>query len=118
MLPIPDGPEKLTPDWLTEALRGSETISEASVLSVRIDPTAVRKGNLGRLDRIIVEYDRVEPGAPASMIAKFHPPEIELRKFVAEANLTEADLSSAKKVAGASVRGGLSWHPLAALEKV
>ncbi len=89
MLPIPDGPEKLTPDWLTEALRGSETISEASVLSVRIDPTAVRKGNLGRLDRIIVEYDRVEPGAPASMIAKFHPPEIELRKFVAEANLTE-----------------------------
>ena len=86
---IPDGPKELTPLWLTEALRKSGVITEATVESVQIDPASVRKGNLGRLDRILLEYDRVEHGAPASMIAKFHPPEIDLRKFVAEANRTE-----------------------------
>ena len=86
---IPDGPEELTPCWLTGALRESGVITEATVESARVDPASVRKGNLSRLDRIVLEYDRGEPGAPASIISKFHPSEIGLRKFVAEANRTE-----------------------------
>ncbi len=86
---IPDGPEELTPGWLTEALRDTGVITEAAVRSVRVDPAAVRKGNLGRLNRIVLQYDRGEPGAPVSMVTKFHPFEIELREFVAEANRTE-----------------------------
>ncbi len=86
---IPDGPEELSPCWLTDALRESGVITDATVESVRVDPASVRKGNLGRLDRIVLEYDHVEPGAPMSIITKFHPSEIELRKFVAEANRTE-----------------------------
>ena len=86
---ILDGPEELSPCWLTDALRESGVITDATVESVRVDPASVRKGNLGRLDRIVLEYDHVEPGAPMSIITKFHPSEIELRKFVAEANRTE-----------------------------
>lgn len=88
-LPIPDGPEGLTAEWLTEALRIGGAIGDSSVASIRVDFAGVRKGLLGRLARVVLEYSRAERGAPRTVIAKFHAAEPDLRSFVAEANLTE-----------------------------
>ena len=57
--------------------------------SLHIDDKSVRKGLLGRLLRIELEYDAPAPSAPASIIVKLHPAEEDLRRFVTEANLTE-----------------------------
>lgn len=69
---IPRLPQDITAEWLTSALRETHTLTAASVQSIEIEPDiAAGKGFMGQLARIAVRYDRPEPGAPASIIAKF-----------------------------------------------
>jgi thiamine kinase-like enzyme len=71
-LTIPRLPEDITADWLTDALRSTGTVKNARVASFDMEPDiAAGKGFMGQLARIAPRYDRPEPGAPASMIAKF-----------------------------------------------
>ena len=89
-LPIPDGPDALTSEWLTEALRHAGVLGPAAVASFEVERATATTGLLSRLSRIRMTYDRRDSGAPATLIVKFHLPEAELRAFVREANLTEA----------------------------
>lgn len=68
---IPAGPEQLTPEWMTEALRSSGVLRDAKVAS--LEPTTIGEGSgfIGQLALVRLGYDRAEPGAPASLIAKF-----------------------------------------------
>ena len=88
-LPIPDGPDALTPEWLTEALRHAGVLGPAAVASFEVERATSTSGLLSRLSRIRLTYDRRDSGAPATLIVKFHVAEVELRAFVCEANLTE-----------------------------
>ena len=45
---------------------------------------------MSRLSRIRITYDHQNSSSPTTLIVKFHPPEPNLRKFVYEANATEA----------------------------
>jgi hypothetical protein len=67
---IARSPEELTPEWLTAALRESGVIHDASVTGVRAETIGVGAGFLGQLARLHLSYDRLGPGAPATMIAK------------------------------------------------
>jgi len=70
-LPIPSGPQALTPDWLTEALRAGGVISGSKVTSMQQQILGAGAGFMGQLARVKLDYDAEAPGAPASLIAKF-----------------------------------------------
>lgn len=66
--PLIDGPEGLTPQWLTTVLRAAGQLQTATVTSASTTP--VGNGMLGTNLRIKLDYDRPEAGAPASLVAK------------------------------------------------
>ena len=67
---IPRSPEEITPEWLTSTLRDAGVISGARVTSVETESIGAGAGLFGQLARLRLGYDREEPGAPASLIAK------------------------------------------------
>jgi aminoglycoside/choline kinase family phosphotransferase len=73
-LSIPKTPEDLTPEWLTAALRETETIKTSTVTAFDVEPDiGAGFGLMGQLARLALRYDQPEPepDAPASLIAKF-----------------------------------------------
>ena len=61
----------LTPEWLTEALRSTGTISRATVSSFTKETIGEGVGILGELVLVDLTYNVDEPGAPKTVVAKF-----------------------------------------------
>ncbi len=81
-LNIPSGPQELTPEWLTQALRETGAIKQATVTSFDMEPDiAAGTGFMGQLARLTPQYDRQEEVAPQSIIAKFPTPYAEYREM-------------------------------------
>ncbi|MFN0096765.1 MAG: phosphotransferase [Dehalococcoidia bacterium] len=70
-LTIPLSPEAFTSDWLTAALRESGVLRESRVTSAVPSSLGEGFGLLGSLTRLTLTYDRPEPGAPVTLVAKF-----------------------------------------------
>ncbi len=70
-MPIPANHEDLTVEWLTEALRKTDTINQARVISFLVKPVDEGKGWVGQLVRLSLDYDAYQENAPRTMIAKF-----------------------------------------------
>jgi len=68
---LPAGPAELTADWLTWALRETDTIGNCSVRSFEYEVIGEGVGLLGQLARVRLQYDKPEAGAPASLVGKF-----------------------------------------------
>ena len=68
--PIPSTLDEVTADWLTAALRASGVLREARVSAVDQVRVGAGVGILGELARATLTYDREEPGAPRTLIAK------------------------------------------------
>jgi hypothetical protein len=69
---IPRTPGDITAEWLTSALRGTDTITKSTVTSFATDADiAAGAGFMGQLARVRLQYDLPEADAPASLIAKF-----------------------------------------------
>jgi hypothetical protein len=69
-LPIPVTMDEVTPAWLTAALRQGGHIRDAAVTSAPRIQIGQGVGILGELARITLGYDRAEPGAPKTLVAK------------------------------------------------
>lgn len=69
--PIPATPDELSPEWLTAALREAGMLSKASVTNLSTAIIGQEFGFTGIVARVTPGYDRVEPDAPASIVAKF-----------------------------------------------
>lgn len=69
-LSIPATMAEVTPAWLTAALRQGGWLGEASVTAAPRVQIGQGVGILGELARITLEYDRPEPRAPRTLIAK------------------------------------------------
>ncbi len=70
-LKIPAGPDEITPEWLTRALRQTGTITKATVRSFDTEIIGVGAGFMGQLAQVALRYEDSEAGAPRSLIAKF-----------------------------------------------
>ncbi len=70
-LPIPDGPDALTPEWMTDALCRNGVINNNRVTSVDASSISDGVGFIGRVARVRLQYEREDANAPASLIAKF-----------------------------------------------
>ncbi len=70
-LKIPAGPQELTADWLTQALRQTGAITDATVKSFDTTTLGEGAGFMGQLAQVAVRYEGSEADAPRSLIAKF-----------------------------------------------
>ena len=70
-LPIPSGPDAITPKWLTAALRQSDAPAGATVNSLKWTP--LKRGRLSRIVRFHPDFAPGSTTGPRSIIAKFHP---------------------------------------------
>ncbi len=88
-LPVPESPDAITAGWLTAALRETETIRTAAIESFTSETVGGRPGLIGNLLRVHPRYDRLEPGAPTSIVAKFPPSGDGWARDLAPLGLTE-----------------------------
>jgi aminoglycoside/choline kinase family phosphotransferase len=98
---IPASAGALTPEWLTRALRGTGTITDARVTSCHAELFGEGKGFSGQLARVGLRYDLAEDGAPASLIAKFQfpHPDPDIRAAVLQARVHEREFCFYRDVA-------------------
>lgn len=78
---IPSGPENLSAQWLTDALRETGVIEKARVASFESEIIGEGAGFMGQLAQVTLEYDPSESFAPRSLIAKFPNPSPENRRL-------------------------------------
>lgn len=71
---FPQGPDALTPGWLTQILRSSGAIKAAAVQSLRISPPAPGVPGLSCL--VTLTYDTDEASAPQTLYVKFSAPDV------------------------------------------
>lgn len=69
-LPVPGTMDEVDSAWLTAALRERGVIKEATVIASPRVTIGQGVGILGELARVTLEYDKPEPGAPKTLIAK------------------------------------------------
>ena len=67
---LPSGPQDLTPEWLTQALREGGAIATSNVTSIDTAVVGEGVGFMGQLAQVSLSYDKAEEGAPQSLIAK------------------------------------------------
>jgi hypothetical protein len=69
---FPTTATEITAEWMTEALRSSDTIGpDTAVQSVSVDPGAAGVGFMGEVDGVGITYSGDAEGAPAHVMAKF-----------------------------------------------
>jgi len=61
-------------EWLDNVLRRNGVLSGAKVSNVTAANLGVGVGIMGEVSRLSIGYDKAEPGAPSSIIAKFRRP--------------------------------------------
>src|SRR5712691_1570959 len=79
-LAIPDGPEAMTPAWLSAALRASGALTDAVVTAVTWQPLSAQ-GWTTQMARLAVTYDAPEVGLPATLVTKSAAQEVSTRAF-------------------------------------
>lgn len=91
--PFPTSPGELTPEWLTHALHTAGVLAAARVTGCRCELVGAGQGFSGQLARVGLTYDRLEVGAPASLIAKFQVPPLDpdIRAAVLQSRLFERE---------------------------
>ena len=67
---FPAHPDNLTADWLTDTLRATGVLRQASVTSLTIQDLGTEKGMTAQRARLRLAYDTVDPDGPRSLIAK------------------------------------------------
>jgi hypothetical protein len=69
-IPLPNTLADLNANWLTEALRSTQTIQKSRVTSCRSEPIGAGTGLMADLARLHITYDTPEKDAPEAIIAK------------------------------------------------
>ncbi|MCH7714147.1 MAG: DUF1679 domain-containing protein [Chloroflexi bacterium] len=88
-LSMPAGPDEVTPEWLTQALRSTGTISRAKIVASQSERLGVGQGFVGQVYRFTLEYGTPEDSSPRSLVAKLSSPDPDLRALTFALNQTE-----------------------------
>jgi hypothetical protein len=88
-LSIPAGPDEITPEWLTQALRSDGALSNANIVGLQSERLGVGQGFVGQVYRFKLEYDTAEAGSPQSLVAKLSSADPNLRALLFRLNQTE-----------------------------
>ena len=78
LLSIPNTPDDITPQWLTEALSSTGVPPNVVVTSLRIEPIA-ELTCAGQLARLHLSFSQPQSTLPRTLVAKLHAPDEPLR---------------------------------------
>jgi hypothetical protein len=88
---VPADPDALTPTWLTAVLHQAGALDHAKVTSIQTAALG-QTGITGQIRRIRISYDKAEPGAPRSLVAKFSAPNPESRAMIHSMGFYEREI--------------------------
>jgi hypothetical protein len=88
---FPTTSSELTAPWLTSALRASSAVDSSAVTGFTWCLVA-EQGAAGIVGRVSLDYDRPEPGAPASVVIKFATPHSPIRTLMHRFGLYRAEV--------------------------
>jgi len=80
---VPDGPDDVTPEWLTEALHQSRPTDDVVVVGFDAEVLADGRGFLGQRIRLRLRVAGAAENTPATLVAKFAPADPKLRAHLA-----------------------------------
>jgi hypothetical protein len=83
--------DEITPKWLTAVLHEAGALDQARVTSIQSAPIG-RLGFFGQIPRLRISYDKLEPGAPRSLVAKFSAPNPEARAMAHSMGFYEREI--------------------------
>jgi Ecdysteroid kinase-like family len=95
---VPADSDAITPKWLTAVLREAGALDQARVTSIQSAPIG-QLGFFGQIPRLRVSYDKLEPGAPESLAAKFSAPNPQARAMAHSMGFYERELGFYRKLA-------------------
>lgn len=78
LLTIPDTPNDITPQWLTEALSSTGAFPDVVVSSLCIEPIA-ELTCAGQLARLHLRFSQPQSTLPSTLIIKLHAPDEPMR---------------------------------------
>ena len=78
LLSIPNTPNDITPQWLTEALRSTDTSLNVAVTSLCIKPIA-ELTCAGQLARLHLSFSQPQSTLPSRLVVKLHAPDEPMR---------------------------------------
>lgn len=98
-LTIPQAPNSITPDWLTQALQHADVLKAAKVVAFDVYPIAAGSGFVGQTARLRIEYDKQEAGAPATAFAKLSSADLAVRQQLRRVGLYETETGFYRDIA-------------------
>lgn len=78
---IPASPDELSDRWLESTLRERGVLQDAHIIGHRMEISETQ-GAAAVIARLRLEYDRAEPGAPHTLVAKFASPYEPIRRLM------------------------------------
>ena len=97
---VPANPLDLEPEWLTQALRNSGILGEASVTGYSVETITEGQGFMNQLFRLSPQYDRVSADLPDTVIVKLPSADPVLRTVFSRLRQNRREVRFYQKLAG------------------
>jgi hypothetical protein len=98
---VPADTDEITPEWLTATLHEAAALDQARVTLIESAPIG-QLGFTGQIWRLHIGYDKPEPGAPRSLVAKFSATYPEARSAVHSMGFYEREIGFYRELAAES----------------
>lgn len=98
-LEIPNGPEDITPEWLTDVLGSRGVLSRGRVSSIRSEAVGVGSSFIGQVLRLVLEYSEPNMDAPGSLIVKLPASEPNNRQAMNSSGAYEIEIKFYERLA-------------------
>ena len=95
---VPADTDEITQEWLTAALHQAGALDQARVTSIQSAPIG-QLGFTGQIRRLQISYDKPEPCAPRSLVAKFSATHPEARAAVHSLGFYEREIGFYRELA-------------------
>ncbi len=97
---IPVDPQAVTPSWLTQALRSTGLLHQATVTALTAEAIGAIEGGVGVLARFHLTYDIMEEQAPRTLIAKLPVADPVLRARIVQRGHYDKEIQFYEDIAG------------------
>jgi hypothetical protein len=95
---VPADTDEITQEWLTAVLHQAGALDQARVTSILSAPIG-KLGFTGQIRRLQISYDKPEPCAPRSLVAKFSATHAEARAAVHSLGFYEREIGFYRELA-------------------
>jgi hypothetical protein len=95
---VPADTDEIIPEWLTAVLREEGAVESSRVTSIQ-SAAVGQLGFFGQIPRLQISYDKPEPGAPRSLVARFSATHPEARAVAHSMGFYEREIGFYRELA-------------------